>query len=910
MNKTDKSVRLLSPAKRALLGGGVSLLALTIASHPAFAQQQAGYNADTQEIVVTGFRKSLADALEVKRQSADTVEVISAEDIGKLPDESIADSIARLPGLAAQRNNSGRDQDISVRGLPPAMTTTLLNGREQTSTSNNRDVQYDQYPAELMNQVVVYKTGDASLIGAGISTIDLKTIRPLDYGKFALSMGVQGQYDTRGSLQPQGSPWGNRENITYVDQYAHNTLGLMLAYQHTDSPNQILSQHAWGFNGNDSVPGGGLQNWVQSDLLERDGYSATVQWKPNDKFEWTTDGFYTRYNDDRLTRGMEGPISGASGNATSESFNWIPQIENYDYKEKDSLKSVGTNFKYKITDNWHTDIDLNYNSAYRKMPQIELSSGLNPNGTQNVIPVTITASGGSNGGLIKGSGQSFSDPNVFALGENQNWQNFYPANWNNANGNFNKAGTAVWKQFTTKDTIKAARWDTSYDMDNGYLSEISAGVNYSDRKKSYLHQEGVAYLNSLNPAMQVPSSLLLSPTDLSAFGFGNVLSIDPVKAYDSGLYTFGTRYDNSKDNWFIEEKVTTAYVKADIETHLFGHEVTGNIGTQWVHTNQSTLQFAENGGWSSYTFVPTTGGTAYSDFLPSLNLTYHLDRDQDVRFGVGRSMARARLDNIAGGYVVTYTPANATSNTLSPWSATSGNAKLKPWISDDVDLSYTKSFEDGGFFSVAGYYKNLETFVYDGVNIISFAGQIPQGGVQPIINVGPSSSYQNGNGGDIYGAELSGNLPFEKFHPMLKGFGIEGNVAVNISGVTIPANATNTTPNGQIPELSKWTASGTLYYQNSGFEARINDRYRSKYVQEVPNYDGSLQNIEGTSENIVDIQLSYSWETGNLKGLSTTFSVQNVTDAPQNSYYAGHPNQSDYYKLYGTSMLFGVSYKM
>ena len=907
MNRSDKPSRFLLPAKRALLGGGVSLLALTIGTHQALAEAA---NDEAQEIVVTGFRKSLADALETKRQSYDTVEVISAEDIGKLPDESIADSIARLPGLAAQRNLSGRDQDISVRGLPPAMTTTLLNGREQTSTSNNREVQYDQYPAELMNQVVVYKTGDAALVGAGISTIDLRTIRPLDYGKLGLSVGAHGQYDTRGSLQPGGTPWGNREDITYVDQYAHDTLGLLLAYSHSESPNQILSQHAWGFSGDSPLPGGGLQNWVQSDLLERDGYAATVQWKPNDKFEWTTDGFYSRYNDERLTRGLEGPINNATVNGNSESFNWIPQIENYDYKEKDALKSVGTNFKYKITDSWHTDIDLNYNSAFRKLPEIELSSGLNPNGTQNVIPVTITATGGSNGGLIKGSGQNFSDPNMFALGENQNWQNFYPSNWNNANGNFNKAGTAVWKQFTTKDTLKAARWDVAHDMENGYLSEVSAGVNYSDRRKSYLHEEGVAYLNSLNPAMTVPSSLLQSPTNMSAFGFGNVMSIDPVAAYDSGLYTWGSRQDNSKDNWFIEEKVTTAYVKADIETHLFGHEVTGNIGTQWVHTNQSTLQFAENGSWSSFTFVPTTGGAAYSDFLPSLNLTYHLDSSQDIRFGAGRSEARPRLDTIAGSYVVTYTPANARSTTLSPWSASSGNPQLKPFLSDDLDISYTKTFGHGGYVSLAGYYKYLENYIYDHVEIISFAGQIPQGGVPPILTIGPSSSYENGNGGSLVGAELSANLPFETFAPFLEGFGIQGNVAGNHSSVVIPAGAVNTSPNGMIPELSRWTAGATLYYEKDGFEARINDRYRSKYVQEVPNFDGTLQATAGTAENIVDIQISYTWDTGELKGLSTSFSVQNVTDTPQNSYYGNNPNQSDYYKLFGTSLLFGMSYKL
>src|SRR5579859_5407125 len=226
MNKTTKHTMLA--AKRALLGGGVSLLALAIASQAAFAQE---------EIVVTGFRKSIQDSIQTKRDSDDIIEAISAEDLGKLPDESIADSIARLPGLATQRNNSGRDQFISVRGLPADMTVTLLNGREQTSTSNNRDVQYDQYPAELVNSVLVYKTGDAALTNAGIATIDIRTVHPLDYGKQALSVGAKGQYDIKGQLVQGSSAWGERFNVMYIDQFAHDTIGILAGFAYTDSPN-------------------------------------------------------------------------------------------------------------------------------------------------------------------------------------------------------------------------------------------------------------------------------------------------------------------------------------------------------------------------------------------------------------------------------------------------------------------------------------------------------------------------------------------------------------------------------------------------------------------------------------------------------------------------------------------------
>src|SRR5690606_4202867 len=114
----------------------------------AQAGQATGENtAVLEEIVVTGIRRSLMDSIATKQDSTSIVEAISAEDIGKLPDVSIAESLARMPGLAAQRLN-GRSQVISIRGLDPDFSTTLLNGRQQVSTGDNRSVEYDQYPSE------------------------------------------------------------------------------------------------------------------------------------------------------------------------------------------------------------------------------------------------------------------------------------------------------------------------------------------------------------------------------------------------------------------------------------------------------------------------------------------------------------------------------------------------------------------------------------------------------------------------------------------------------------------------------------------------------------------------------------------------------------------------------------------
>jgi iron complex outermembrane receptor protein len=203
-------------------------------------------NSESEQIVVTGFRASLRSAVVEKKRADSVVESISAEDIGKLPDASIAESIARLPGLTSQRL-SGRSQVITIRGFSPDFSTTLLNGREQVSTGDNRSVEYDQYPSEIVNQVMVYKTPTASLIGQGLSgTVDLRTVRPLQFGKRVLAVGVRGEYADLGKLNAGSRDKGFRVNGTWIQQFG-DTLGVAVAAAYTDSPYQIEEFNAWGY---------------------------------------------------------------------------------------------------------------------------------------------------------------------------------------------------------------------------------------------------------------------------------------------------------------------------------------------------------------------------------------------------------------------------------------------------------------------------------------------------------------------------------------------------------------------------------------------------------------------------------------------------------------------------------------
>ena len=229
------------------------------------------------KVTVTGIRGGIERAIDIKKDATSIVEAVSAEDIGKLPDVSIAESIARLPGLAAQRV-AGRAQVISVRGLSPDFATTTLNGRELVSTGDNRSVEFDQYPSELMAGVTVYKTPDAALVGQGLSgTMDMRTVRPLDYDHRVIALSGRWQRNSLGSAANADAD-GNRFNISYIGQSADRKFGFSIGYSHSDTPiqeNQVGLWEPWRLLGNNWRPGVAAGTYYSDGIkaLRRTGYT-------------------------------------------------------------------------------------------------------------------------------------------------------------------------------------------------------------------------------------------------------------------------------------------------------------------------------------------------------------------------------------------------------------------------------------------------------------------------------------------------------------------------------------------------------------------------------------------------------------------------------------------------------------
>ncbi len=191
-----------------------------------------------EEVIVTGrFRASLINSIETKRDNTSIIEAISAEDIGKLPDSSIAESLARMPGVSGERRN-GRTSGISVRGFNENYVGTTMNGRELLGMGDNRGVEYDLYPAEFISGMVVYKSVDATQTTMGIGgVIDLRTYRPLDEERFLVLNGAYEQNDLK-SANPDYDDNGYRASLAWSDVFADDTVGIFLAAATTDSPSQ------------------------------------------------------------------------------------------------------------------------------------------------------------------------------------------------------------------------------------------------------------------------------------------------------------------------------------------------------------------------------------------------------------------------------------------------------------------------------------------------------------------------------------------------------------------------------------------------------------------------------------------------------------------------------------------------
>ncbi|MDQ3268760.1 MAG: TonB-dependent receptor [Pseudomonadota bacterium] len=852
-------------------------------------------------VTVTGIRRGIEDAIETKRESTSIVESISSEDIGKLPDTSIADSIARLPGLTAQRFG-GRPQEINIRGFSGDFSTTLLNGREQVSLGNNRGVEFDQYPSELINQVVVYKTQDASLVGQGLSgTVDLRTVRPLEFGERAIAVNLRGDMNELNGNEE----YGNRLSISYIDQFADNTIGLALGYARLDNPVQGHQFESWGYD--NGVLGGGKLYDIQNDN-QRDGFMGVLEYKPNDMYSSRLDVFYSKFDKEETRRGMEfglawgsagQPVSrtnNANGTAVQATFeNFDPVIRNDYNAAADDLFAIGWNHEFQLSDHWRFTADISHSGAQREERVLETYSGLAAGLAGDTVGISLNPEGFFDFDF----GYDYGDPSILRLTDAGGWgQDGYV------------------KDFEVQDDLTAVRFDLERTFDAGAISSLEFGANLTDRTKSRASDEAFLCLRAdCERGLELPIPTNLATT--TSFDFAGLTSLygyDALAALNS-LYFRRPNLNNgdiNNKNWEVHEKVVTAYVQANLDFDVGSVPIRGNVGVQAISADQDSEGFQSFPG--NGIGADITGGANYTDYLPSLNLKAEFPSDLFVRFGAGRQVARPRMDQMRAAESVSFDPNRAGGNgfTNGLWSRNGGNPELEPWLADAFDLSVEKYFGGKGYISAGYFYKDLKSYIHEEVvpfDIRDFADVYPPAQQPPnSIGANPIGEYRrpiNGEGGTLDGFELAVSLPFEMIWAPLEGFGLQANYS-EVSSSIQPNGPGTSEP---LPGLSKYVSNATLYFERWGFSARVSQRSRSDFRGEVQGFGGDrvVRNFEG--EKIVDAQVGYTFQSGALENFSLLLQVNNIENEPFRSTDNGASDRPREFFEFGRTFLFGVNYR-
>ncbi|MDQ2077315.1 TonB-dependent receptor [Marinimicrobium sp. ABcell2] len=948
-------------SKRLLLPSAIGCIMAGAMSVPAVAQDDG--LTTMEEVVVTGIRRSLMNSLNIKQESSSVVEAVSAEDIGKLPDTSIAESLARLPGLAGERVN-GRTSGVSVRGFNEDYVATTMNGRELLGIGDNRGVEYDLYPSEIVTSALVYKSPDASLINQGLGGIvDLRTLRPLDNERI-IAINANIEQNGMSSANPDFSDRGHRLAFTFSDTFNDGTMGFAVTLATMDSPSQEQQVRMWGFPDGDEAGDwaelggpqfdahpdaeyimGGHDTYVRSGSMQRDTLSSIFQWAPNDRLTMTADLLYIDFKEEKVFRGLEegGPVWGGTnfevfsvedGLVTSGQFDGFHSVIRNDAEEKTGdLTAVGFNAEYLLNNDWTLTLDAARSESTKSFINMESYSGVGRARTPTQgDPAARSWTHTGDAGIMFGPHNSvsmpdYTDPNVIRLAGPQNWGGAIAdlVGTDNAQDGF-------INQPMFDEDLTTLRLSADGDINLGIFNRAEVGINYSDRSKSKVNYGaylvGPGFTDNQPPESQtdvtVPEEFRVGNTDLSFVGLGEMLAYDSVSLYQSGFYREidATRYEADRlgDTWTVDEKITTLYGMLDFE-HGF---ISGNIGLQAIHSDQWASGFDTQtervDGVATVVATPTEGGDDFWNFLPSLNMTFAVTDNQYVRFAASQTMSRARLDdmrpNTTIGFDFDDSVRQSTDPERSAWSGTSGSPELRPLRAYQADLGYEWYFADEGVLAAGVFYKDLRNWHFTRQELTDFSEYIIEGyhdnGIDELRSTqGFTSHMAEAGSGSVKGLELQASVPFYLFSDILDGFGFTAS-ATFLDGEITDVDEAGETVTADIPGLSERIYQATLYYEKNGFEARISGRYRDKYATEFYGLSMALTPTTDQGAEIWDAQIGYDFGAAGhtrLDGLSVTLQAQNLTNESTISASEEDSRRVNTYQSFGANYMLGVNYR-
>ena len=868
---------------RSRLNGATAMwwiLAAAIAAEPAAAQETAAQPAPAQDeqvaeaqpqpgpaegsgedIVVVGFRSSLAASLQDKRNANGVVDVIKAEDIAKFPDNNLAESLQRVPGVTITRDQ-GEGRNISVRGLGPIYTQVRIDGLEGLGTTGGADASgganrtrafdFNIFASDLFNEIVVHKTASADIQEGSLgATVDLHTAQPLDFGPEMTIAGqaALGWNDLSKSTDPRLAglfAWHTEDKrFGVLFSAAYSERGIW-----EEGPSTVRWERGTdngGFNVLASTLPTGAQNGYQffhpriprydsyRYTTERLGLTGSIQFQPTDATLITLDGLYSKFTSERAEQYLEAISFSRSGTgkpqtvilpgAVVDDTNSLVSgtFNNVDVRVESRFDELETAFN---------QITLSLHQDFGDRVRFDGLAGYSNSDFENPIQTTIALDALN----VQGYSYDFSDgrnphfdygnldvenPNSFVLGEIRLRPQFVENDFRLFRGQV---------EFDATDDIKlraGGDW-RRYDFDSSELRRASetdvAGlvgpgglVNLSD----------LYSISSRTPTNGTVRTFVVP--DLDAFD-------DAFDIYcNCGRFTLtGITNNSAQGNWrTVREKDTGGFIQVLWNTQLGEVGLRGDAGIRYVHTKQSSSGYT--GGAQA---ILVEASRSYDNWLPSANLV--------AEYGdfVGRISAAKVLTRPNLGFL---NPTGAFSISGGNRTYTLGNPDLDPIEATNFDISLEWYFAPESAVILGAFYKDVSTF------IANTAEQIPfnELGLPPSLLVGttvqPTDLFTvtqpvNSDGGKIKGLEIGVQMPFRFLPGLLRNFGIQANYTYVKSNIKYPLS---TRPDSDfitepLTDLSKHSANATLYYEDRKFSIRGSLAYRSKYVQAggVPGRNG------------------------------------------------------------------------
>lgn len=868
-----------------LSGGLVALAAVST----ALAQSES----TLEEVVVSGIRGSVQQSLEDKRSAATVVDVITAEDIGKLPDNNVAESLSRVPGVQITRRD-GDGSTFTVRGI--SQNRLEINGRTFIGPSDSGQPALEALNPEILSGLEVIKSPSADMTeGALGAIVNLKTKRPLDMDPLVVSGKLDGVYGN------QADEFGYRTSALVSKAFLNETLGVLVSGAYTDAKTTgyLFDTVGWTRTNAIDVTGDGVAdpnqfrpNRLMQTTVDRQDKRLTLngalQFRPTDHAEFLLEGTYSDLDRARLLNQFQGLLNNnavgaradADGTITSATFNNIVlRPLTYDVPTNFETYSIGASGKISTEDDRLTftaDVSYSEGTGNDGTPGEPFTYVIVPRAGR-VVNVGYDVAGGG-----------FDVPNI------------------NYTANYDINDPAQYQLLSIFDGegIREnegydGRLDVDYRIDAGPLSVLEAGVRYEHTELFSAQPQYLPLAVNLLAGRDTNGDGILTVNELPGLDYGN----QHTGGYYSGesgsyprnfltgnvdkdvarrefglpaLTLFGPITQGPTSVKAVEEESSAAYGKANFEGEFGSKTFRSNVGLRYVRTDRVAS------GYLSAT-QPLRSESKFEHWLPSGNLAVDLTPDLILRAAAAKVLARPNLVDVGPGF----TP-NTTNNTGSR-----GNPELKPFEATQYDLTLEWYFGTASILSGALFRKDIESFTVVTVTQEFVPGFSERFG---LFNI---SQPQNGKDGVVEGFEINYQQAFTFLPGLWSNFGVQANYTYADSETPLIDELTQSQL--PLPGLSEDSYSLIGYYEDDRFSARLAYTHRSEYlfqVQQAVNAGSRFNDDFGQ----LDASASYNINDH----VRLTIEAQNLTKAI-NRQYDGVSTRLSNSALEDQRLYFGVA---